>query len=488
MNLATIIAAHANSRPNHPAIDVDGDVLTYGDAQRRIEAFATRLAAAGIGIGDHVGLCLRDTPDHLLMHYAVAARGATIVPIDVRWTAAEKAAVATAFTCKRVVIEADDAARTQLPALVLDATWHAPAGEMPDVPSDRDLAIVLSLSSGTTGRPTGALVTHGQLYERFISQWVGMGFNASDRYLLATPLYFGGGRSFAMSTLAAGGTVVMTQGSLAPQALIELVKVRAVTAAFLVPTQIGRLLETWSGEGLAFPCMQRLVTSGSAMRAADRARVLQRLTPNLLDYYATSEGGGIAVLMPSEQEAHADTVGRPAFRVEVQVVDADGNPLPSGQVGTLRYRGPGVSTRLVDGEGRVTAASGSGWFAPGDLAVITPSGHVRLVGRTKDVIIRGGVNVYPAEIEAVIARHPHVREVSVFPVPDNDLGEVIAAALVVKEPSMAAAIEGEVIAFARGELASYKLPQKFVTLDALPRNAGGKVVKTALAALFKAAP
>jgi acyl-CoA synthetase (AMP-forming)/AMP-acid ligase II len=488
MNLASIIAAHANSRPNHPAIDVDGDALTYGDAHRRMAAFASHLSAAGVGIGDHVGLCLRDTPAHLLMHYAVAALGATIVPIDVRWTAAEKAAVATAFKCTRVVVEADEPVRTHLPALTVDAGWHEPAGQIPDMPCDRNLAIVLSLSSGTTGRPTGAFVTHGQLYERFISQWVGMGFNASDRYLLATPLYFGGGRSFAMSTLAAGGTVVMTQGSLAPQALIDLVEARAVTAAFLVPTQIGRLLETWSGKGLAFPGMQRLVTSGSAMRAADRVRVLQRLTPNLLDYYATSEGGGIAVLMPGEQEAHADTVGRPAFRVEVQVVDADGAPLPAGQVGTLRYRGPGVSTRLVDGEGRVTAASGSGWFSPGDLAIITPSGHVRLVGRTKDVIIRGGVNVYPAEIEAVIARHPHVREVSVFPVPDADLGEVIAAALVVKDRSLAPAIESEVLAFARSELAAYKLPQKFVTLDALPRNAGGKVVKTALAALFKGAP
>lgn len=488
MNLASIIAAHATSRPNHPAIDVDGDVLSFGDTHRRVEAFATHLCAAGIGIGDHVGLCLRDTPDHLLLHYAVAALGATIVPIDVRWTAAEKAAVATAFTCKRVVIEGDDDARTHVPALTLDTNWHASAGPIPEMPTDRDLAIVLSLSSGTTGRPTGALVTHGQLYERFISQWVGMGFNAADRYLLATPLYFGGGRSFAMSTLAAGGTVVMTQSSLAPQALIDLVRARAVTAAFLVPTQIGRLLETWSGEGLAFAGMQRLVTSGSAMRAADRVRVLQRLTPNLLDYYATSEGGGIAVLMPGEQEAFADTVGRPAFRVEVQVVDGDGVPLPSGQVGTLRYKGPGVSTRLVDGAGRVTAASDSGWFTPGDLAIITPSGHVHLVGRTKDVIIRGGVNVYPAEIEAVIARHPHVREVSVFPVPDADLGEVIAAALVLKTPSLAPAIEREVLAFARGELAPYKLPQKFITLEALPRNAGGKVVKTALAALFNAAP
>ncbi|MDX2201273.1 MAG: class I adenylate-forming enzyme family protein [Hyphomicrobiaceae bacterium] len=486
MNLASIVATHARGRPEHPAIDVDGSVLTYREASARIVAFAARLSDAGIGAGDRVGLCLKDTADHLLLHYAVAWLGATIVPIDVRWTPAEKISLAAAFGCKRVVVEPDEAALAQLPALVPDAAWRHPAAPAPAMAVDRNLAIVLSLSSGTTGRPTGALVSHGQLYERFVSQWVGMGFNATDRTLLATPLYFGGGRSFAMSALAAGGSVVMTAGSLAPEAIIGLVAGRSVTAAFLVPTQIGRLIEAWSGEGHAFPGMRRLVTSGSAMQPADRRRVMARLTPNLIDYYATSEGGGITVLLPAEQDTHADTVGRPAFRVEVEVVGEDGRPVPAGAIGQLRYRGPGVSSRLVDSSGRVTEAAEGGWFAPGDLALLTPSGHVRLVGRAKDVIIRGGVNIYPAEVEAVIARHPAVREVCVFAVPDKDLGEVVAAGIVAADA--ACVNEADILAFVRERLAAYKVPQRFVVLEALPRNTSGKVVKAALAGLLQASP
>src|SRR6478609_7655034 len=136
-----------------------------------------------------------------------------------------------------------------MPALVFDPRWQWQERPTPAIIDELDLPIVLSLSSGTTGRPTGALVSHRQLYERFISQWVGMGFNASDRYLLATPLYFGGGRSFAMSMLAAGGTVLVRTPD-GHDDIISLVNDREVTTLFLVPTQLGRLLDAWHGDGI----------------------------------------------------------------------------------------------------------------------------------------------------------------------------------------------------------------------------------------------
>ena len=329
------------SRPHHPAIEQDGVIIPYAQATGIVSRYAGVLAREGIGRGDRVGLSLSDTPAHLLFHYAVAWLGATIVPIDFRWKTAEKAAVSRAFGCKIVVIEADDPAIPMVPALTFDPSWQDHDGPEPAIVEERELPVVLSLSSGTTGRPTGALVSHGQLYERFISQWVGMGFNASDRYLLATPLYFGGGRSFAMSMLAAGGTVVVRAPNTQDD-IIATVRERAITSLFLVPTQIGRLLDAWEGDGVAMPGIRCLVTSGAAMHPGDRRRVIERLTPNLTDYYATSEGGGIAVLLPHEQLRYPDTVGRAAFRVEIQVVDDGDAPLPAGEVGRLRYRGPGV--------------------------------------------------------------------------------------------------------------------------------------------------
>ena len=134
---------------------------------------------------------------------------------------------------------------------------------------------------------------------------------------------------------------------------------------------------------------------------------MARLTPGFVDYYGTSEGGGISVLMPDEQIAFADTVGRPAFRVEIEIVDEESRPLPIGEVGRLRYRGPGVSGVMVSAAGVVSANTGA-WNEPGDLARMLPSGHVQLAGRAKDLIIRGGVNIYPTEVEAALRTHPSV--------------------------------------------------------------------------------
>jgi acyl-CoA synthetase (AMP-forming)/AMP-acid ligase II len=204
---------------------------------------------------------------------------------------------------------------------------------------------------------------------------------------------------------------------------------------------------------------------------------MSRLTPGFVDYYGTSEGGGISVLMPDEQIEFADTVGRPAFRVEIQIVDEDGQPRPRGDVGRLRYRGPGVSRLMVSAEGIITASDG-GWNEPGDLARILPSGHVQLAGRAKDLIIRGGVNIYPAEVEAVLREHPAVLEVSVFGLSDTLLGERIAAAIVARTGARPE-IE-DVRSFAKSRLAAYKIPDRIMFVADLPRNSSGKVVRSAL--------
>lgn len=483
MNLASLILSHAAARPSHPAMVEKDAVIDHAEAASRMLRYAGRLRALGVVPGDRVGLCLRDTADHLVLHYAVAALGAVMVPVDHRWTAPEKSAVAGAFRCRLVVMEADDPAAPELPAAALfgAATWSAAEPIGLDLPQDEAAPLLISLSSGTTGRPTGAVVSHRQLYERFISQWAGIGLNGGDRFLLATPLYFGGGRSFAMSSWASGGTLIFCPPPARAPEVIETARAQRATAGFVVPTQVTRMIEAWDGEGPAMPLMRRLITSGAAMHPAQRLQALERLSPGLTDYYATSEGGGIAVLHAEEQRAFPETVGRPAFRVEIGIVDNNGTPLPVGQVGRLRYRGPGVSTALVDENGGIVPADPQGWFMPGDLAKLLPSGHVQLVGRAKDVIIRAGVNIYPAEIEAALLTCPGVAEAAVFPLPDPQLGEVVVAALV---PVPGAIVEEDAVrGVLRARLAPYKQPQRLLVVPSLPRNAGGKVVRAALPAL-----
>ena len=482
MNLASLLLSYAAARPSHAAT-IEGMTETdYATSAARMLAYAGRLRALGISAGDRVGLCLADTADHLLLHYAVAALGAVVVPVDHRWTPTEKRAVAEAFRCRLVLMEPGDTAAGALPATILQVSdWRNTTPIAPDLPADEDASLLISLSSGTTGRPTGAVVSHRQLYERFVSQWAGIGLSGADRFLLATPLYFGGGRSFAMSTLACGGTLIFCPPPARAPEVIEVAQARRATAAFVVPTQVTRMLECWTGEGPAMPEMRRLITSGAAMHPAQRLRALERLSSGLTDYYATSEGGGIAVLHAMEQRDFPETVGRPAFRVDIEIVDEAGAPLPRGTVGRLRYRGPGVSSALVDEHGGIVPADPQGWFMPGDLAKLLPSGHVQLAGRAKDVIIRGGVNVYPAEIEAVLLGYSGVAEAAAFPLPDPVLGEVVVAAVVATPGAVLEEAALRVVLQQR--LAPYKQPQRLLVVPSLPRNTGGKVVRAALPAL-----
>ena len=475
MNLAGIIAVHAQARPDKIAV-VDGDRrIAYAELGRLVEARAGWLAAAGTGPGDRIGLCLRDHADHLILHYAVARLGAVILPMDHRWSAEEKVLVAGGFRAACVIVDADAGAIPGVRCLALGTGSERSPPPMPT----GDGPLLLSLSSGTTGTPSGTVVSHGQMYERFVAQWVSLGFNGRDRYLAATPLYFGGGRAFAMGFLAAGATVILFPPPHEPAALIEAVNRHAATVTFVVPTMLRRLLPVSANATPAMPSLRALVTSGATIHPDERRAVMERLSPNLFDYYASTEGGGISILPPEEQLAYPDTVGRPTFRVDVEVVDDNDRPLPPGDAGRLRYRGPGVSAATIFAGGADSLPRPDGWFYPGDIATIAPSGHLRLLGRAKDLIIRGGVNIYPAEVERALLSHPGIAEAAVVGRPSPEFGEEVLA-FVVPTAGGTPPKTAELFAHCRARLAPYKVPSEIRVRAVLPKNSAGKILKTAL--------
>lgn len=480
LNLAGLIAGHARNRPSHPAIvwrDREDEATDYREVWRRIEACAGRLAAAGVGTGDRVALALGDHPLHLLLHYAVARLGAVILPVDHRWTAAEQLDVAGAFQARFLLADDGDADYGELTVLRPDDGWYEEPDEAPPpMPEDGDLPVLISLSSGTTGRPKGALVTHRQFYERFVNQWVTLGINVNDRFAALTPLYFGAGRSFSMCLLAAGGTVVLDPPPHRPEELAEAINRSRATVAFLVPTLLRRLLPLASGDGHLLPGLRLLISSGAVLHADEAREISVRLSPRLLSYYASSEGGGISVLQPHEVAEYADTVGRPVFRVDVEILDGDGRPVPEGEAGRLRYRGPGVATHFLDEDGNEHGAESGGWFYPGDLAARGPEGHLMLRGREKDVIIRGGVNLYPGEIENALLAHPDITEAAVVARPSAKLGEEPVAFVCGDSTD-----EQAVLAWCSGRLAPYKVPAAVIFLDEMPKSSLGKILKKDLA-------
>ncbi|MDP6876734.1 MAG: AMP-binding protein, partial [Alphaproteobacteria bacterium] len=344
-NIASLLDEHAVRRARHTAI-VEGErVLTYGQLAPLVKRTARHLQQCGISEGDIVGVCLKDSADHLLVMFALARLGAVILPLDWRWSGAEKQRVAGFFAAGHAIVEAGgDIAECQ--CLAVDDDWHAAvARQDPDCPCAAGGAqpLVLSLSSGTTGRPKGPMLSHRQLIARLMIQWVTLGFSQHDRYLSATPLYFGGGRSFTMGSLFSGGTVIMFPPPYEPEELVAAVAELKPTTMLLVPTLLRRLLQLPDTGAPLLSGLTRLLSTGAVLHPDERAAVMANLHPEFINYYGSTEGGGITVLLPEHQGLAAASVGEPVFATEVQVVDENDAAVAAGEAGLVRYRGPAVA-------------------------------------------------------------------------------------------------------------------------------------------------
>jgi acyl-CoA synthetase (AMP-forming)/AMP-acid ligase II len=478
MNLADALAQHAKARPTHVALIEGERSLTYLALNTAVEREAAALAALGAKSGDLVGLALKDNIEHVILFYALARLGLVILPMDWRWSEEEKARIAGHFAARFVFTEAG-AAFAGAECIAFDDAWRArtEAAPRPEAsPGGGDLPLLISLSSGTTGRPKGPRLTHHQFFRRFMTHWINLGLNASDRYISATPLYFGGGRTFAMSVLFSGGTVVLFPPPYEPAELAREVARREATSVFLVPTLLRRLLDLSPEDAAPFQTLRLLLSSGSALHTEERRAIRSQLCPQFYEYYASTEGGGVSLSTPKDQETHAGSVGRPVFGVEVEIVDEAHAPLKPGGAGRLRYRGPGVAKGFFGESEADPETFRDGWFYPGDLAELDEAGYVYLKGRRKDMIIRGGVNIYPTDIESVLQQHPAVAEAAVVGAPDREFGEQVAAFVVTRQPVPSA----ELVDWCRARLASYKAPKFITVVPELPRNSSGKVLKLKL--------
>ena len=486
LNLADPLDHHAAARPDHVALEQGDRIITHAEFRDQVRRSAAHLAGLGLAPGDVVGVALRDHLDHLVLMYALARARLAMLPIDWRWSPVEKERVAQHFGARLVLVEEGDCVAGARCAAV-DAAWHeavarAPQRGIGEFESRGDDPLLLSLSSGTTGRPKGPMVSHRQFLARFWAHWIDLELNGRDRYLSATPVYFGGGRSFCMSVLFAGGTVIQFPPPWEPEALVDEVARRRATSLFLVPTLLRRLLALPDRALTGMKSMRLLLSSGSALEREERREIRERLCANFCEYYASTEGGGISLNTPADQDRHPDSVGRAIFGVDIEIVDEAHRVLPRGETGLLRYRGPGCATAFYRDPQASAEAFRDGWFYPGDLACLDAEGFVFLRGRAKDMIIRGGINIYPAEIEAALMAHPQVSDAAVFGVPAKERGEEIAAFVCLKSDIGDDKVsDADILAWCRERLAPYKIPAFLRRAPELPRNSAGKILKTELA-------
>jgi long-chain acyl-CoA synthetase len=471
VNLAEAIARHAADRPDLVAL-ADGDSrLTYRELDRRIRQGAGQLRALGIGPGDAVAICLKDTADHVIAFLATARLGALSVPIDWRAPPAERARVAEGFGARLALTEAGRVAGVASRAV--DATWRAEVERQSadqEFPADADAPLMIGLTSGTTGAVKGMLVTHRQMHARARPFDDILG-GKLHRYLSASPLAFSAGRNYCLTHLIKGHTVIFHPSLFTAEEYVEAIYRHRATVGFVVPTVVRWLLDLPRSDGPLLPNIEVLMCGGAPLRAEEKRAMLAHVTPNFYEFFGTVATGPISFLRPSEMTANSESDGRPAAGWDLATVDESDRPVEPGVTGRLRARGPGLASGLVGASTGNSEGFRDGWYYTGDLAALGADGFLYLRGRATDVILRGGSNVHPDEIEAVLVEHPAVAEAAVVGRPSRELGEEVIAFAVVRDGVGSEAL----IDHCRKRLTAFKVPCEIILVPDLPHTTFGKV-------------
>lgn len=492
--LTNAILRHGLYRPEHPAVADAGGVTSHGELRRRTLALAGAVHALGLRPGDCMGVWISNRREQLEAMLAAAHLGLIAFPMDTAWTAAEAAACIGRFGLRGLVAERAGALADLPPAALAplrgriiciepapDALTYAEvlaAGHpVPPGCDDPEAVSVLSLSSGSTGAAKAIALTTGNLLHRFFTQILEFGLTPADRLLVSTPLYYGAARSYALNCLLVGGTVHLLQGFQPAETLAQIAAHR-ITVAFTVPTQLRRLLQAPQLGQYDTGSLKVLICSGASLDPETRRAVLERITPNLYEVYASTEAGALSILHPADQAVRPTSVGRPLWNTCLRIVDAALQPVAPGQEGEILCQGPAVARGYFQNPAATAEAFADGWYRTGDIGRMEADGYLYITGRIKEMVISGGRNVYPAEVEAVLLQHPDVVDAAVIGLPDPDWGETVWACVVPRADRCPTA-EALTI-YCRDRLAPYKVPKGFRFLETLPKGPTGKVDRRAL--------
>ncbi|HLL30210.1 MAG TPA: malonyl-CoA synthase [Allosphingosinicella sp.] len=477
MNLYTLFRSRFPADPEVPfLIKPDGTELSYSAMDSLTAALAARLVELGVTSGDRVAVQAEKSAEALLLYLATLRTGAVHLPLNPAYTAAEVRYFLEDAQPALFVGDPERGAGAKR-AETLEALEGRVEARFEDVPrSPDDLAAIL-YTSGTTGRSKGAMLTHSNLASNAETLREAWRFTARDRLLHALPIFHTHGLFVATNvTLLAGGSMLF----LPAFDLGEIVRLLPKATAMMgVPTHYTRLLSSpdFTRERVEH---MRLFVSGSAPLSAETHREFEARTGHLiLERYGMTETN-MNTSNPYEGPRVPGSVGPPLPGVEIRIADpATGAERPRGEVGSIEIRGPNVCKgywRMPDKTAE--AFREDGFFISGDLGFVDGAGYVRIVGREKDLVITGGLNVYPAEVEGAIEAIPGVAECAVIGVPHPDFGEAVVALVIAK--AGATLDEDAVRAALADRLAAFKRPKRVVVVDALPRNAMGKVQKNLL--------
>jgi long-chain acyl-CoA synthetase len=473
--------------PGRTALARDGRLLTFRELHSRVEGIAATLASQGFGVGDRLALLLPNGPDYIELVYACSMLGVIAVPLNTRLSTKEIDGVLEDARPHGIVRHSSLA----VPGVQL--SWQQVIDEeplpirsepAPKIFYDPEAVLGLIYTSGTTGQPKGVMVTHGNVLADIHNFNYWMRYTEGGIYLHAAPIFHIADFP-SMFAAPAFGARQITIPKFSAQTFCETVEREHVTHTVLVPTMINLLTQFIEARKYDLSTLQVLAYGGSPM-APELVRRTRELLPKvkLIQVYGLSETGFLTGLQDQEHtEDKLTSCGRPCPGVDLLVTDTSGNQVEPGQTGELIVRGANVMRGYWNNQEETAEAFRDGFFRTGDIGRQDTTGYFYILDRLKDMIVTGGENVYSGEVEAVIYRHPAVREVAVFGVPDPKWGELVMACVVLKRDAPLTA--DDLIAFCRRSLASYKLPRRveFSETD-LPKSSSGKVLKKTLRESF----
>ncbi|HEX9036553.1 MAG TPA: long-chain fatty acid--CoA ligase [Ktedonobacterales bacterium] len=500
MNVSQLLSDSAARTPDKTAIIFRDQMTSYAELDRRVNQVANALSALGVQKGDRVAVLIHNIPLYVEAYYGILRLGATVIPLNVLYKAGEVAyilqdsgakALLTFGPFTQVALEAK-AQAPELQYLITAApgaipgtlSWAETIGAAPEtspgVAVSEDDVAVFSYTSGTTGRPKGAMLTHGNLLANLIqsSSLERIKVRDDDVVWLALPLFHIYGMNVGMNLAVMHGATMMLVERFEPVATLEGIQKNAVSVIYGAPP----MFLAWS----QVPNIKdydlshvRFINSGAAALPVAVMRLFEGLTGAVLsEGYGMSESSPVLTTNAAGPVIKPGTVGPAIPGVEIKIVDENGVEVPQGQLGELIARGANVMRGYWNKPEATAETLAGGWLHTGDLATVDADGYYTIVDRKKDMIIVSGFNVYPREVEETLFTHPAVADAAVVQYPDPYQGESVMAFVVLKDGQSATA--QELIDYCRSQIAVFKCPRRIEFIDALPKNNTGKVIRREL--------
>jgi acyl-CoA synthetase (AMP-forming)/AMP-acid ligase II len=492
-NIAELLREHAAARPAQPALIQDGQVLGYAELDALVDCIAAGLQRDGVQPGEAIALAGLSTPLQAAVFLGALRAGVVVAPLSASVTPADFAAMLNDAQARRLFIDATAAPLVPpgQPFIALDGpafeAWLAPPGSRPrpvDVRPEAPFNIIYS--SGTTGTPKGIVQPHGMRWMH-VQRGAKYGYGPAKTTLLATPLYSNTTLVVFFPTLAFGGTVVL-MSKFDAAAYLALAEAHRVTHAMLVPVQYQRLLARPDFDRFDLASFEMKFCTSAPFSATLKAEVLKRWPGGLTEFYGMTEGGGTCIL---EAHLHPDklhTVGQPSEGHDIRLIDEAGVEVPPGEAGEVVGHSPGMMSGY---HGQPAKTREAEWFAPdgrrfirtGDIGRFDADGFLTLFDRKKDMIISGGFNIYPSDLEAQLRQHPAVADVAVVGVASEQWGETPVAFVVHRDGD--ATPDPELRAWLNERVGKTQRLADLQSIDELPRSAIGKVLKRELRDRYK---